>query len=449
MQGIPRRRSGDALTRRTFVRAAAASLAPLFLPSTVLGLGRRPPPSERIGVGIIGLKKMGATHVETLLAFPGVQIVGVCDVDSVQREKIRRRVDEYYAAERSDDRYAACASVNEYEALLARQDIDAVVVAAPDHWHERMTVAGCKAGKDVYCEKPLSLTVRAGRRMVDAARRYARIVQTGTQQRSTPEFRHAVELVRNGCIGELRSIHVGVGPPSWDEVLSPQEPPDGFDYDRWLGPAAWAPYHPTRVGSNFSNGWRRLRDYSGGKMTDWGAHHFDIAQWALGTDESGPVEIIPPPPRPGTRVPHIVDGPGVSRDEASFGLRYRYAGGAEIVKDHFDGILFVGSEGRIDVTRGRIVTTPGSLRTHRFGPNAVRVAYSDHHHADFFDAVRTRRRPIADVAIGHRSASVCHLGNIALWLGRAIRWDASAERVIDDEPASRLLDRPARRPYCD
>ena len=217
-----------------------------------------------------------------------MQILAICDVDSAARDEQQKIVNDFYAAQRRDGDYAGCEAYNEYERVLERPDIDAAVVATPDHWHAIISIAACRAGKDVYCEKPLSLTIGEAKEMVQAVRRYGRVLQTGSQQRSSAEFRRACELVRSGLIGDVREVHVEVGPVS-QHVCLPAEPvPPGLDYERWLGPAPWAPFNHTRIGSYYDDGWRRIRDYSGGKMTDWGAHHFDIVQWGLGMDESGP-----------------------------------------------------------------------------------------------------------------------------------------------------------------
>lgn len=438
-------------TRRQFLGTVAAATAPLFVRAATLGTARRAAPSERIGVAVIGLKKMGSGHIDTLLGFPDAQIVAVCDVDRNQREKTARKCDEYYARERGGDGYQAVAAYNEYESVLARPDVDAVVIATPDHWHAIIAIHACRAGKDVYSEKPLSLCVRDGRRMAEAARRYDRVFQTGTQQRSSPEFRHAVELVRNGYIGKLQSVHVECGGASWDQDWPTQDVPDGLDFERWLGPAPIVPFHAQRIGSNFWDGWRRFRDYSGGKMTDWGAHHYDIVQWALEADAGGPVEFIPPKNARAADLlafrPTNLNGPGADRNDPSWGLATRYANGVEVVKDHNNGILFVGSEGRVEVNRGFIATTPTSLKTLRLKPSDKRVIRSDNHHQNWFNAIRDRSRPICDVEVGHRSSSTCHLNNIALWTGRTIRWNPATEQIEGDEAASRLLDRVKRPPY--
>ncbi len=439
-------------TRRDLLKAALAA-APWFIPSAALGRGRFVAPSERITLGLIGLKKMGGAHLESLLRYPRVQIVAVCDVDARARETAQRKAAAYYSSERGDDRFESCAAYNEYERILERPDVDAVLIAVPDHWHAAIAIAACRAGKDVYCEKPLSLTIRQAQRMVAAARRYGTVFQTGTQQRSMANFRFACELVRNRRIGELKSVHVDCGPPSTVLELPEMPVPDGLDYDRWLGPAPWAPYHPLRVGSNYWDGWRRWRDYSGGKMTDWGAHHFDIVQWGLGADETGPVEILPPPhandwqrERRWFAGRHF-EGAGAWTGEPTHGLTYRYANGVEVIKDGGNGVRFVGSEGWVEVNRGYLKTEPASLARSSLGPNDLHLRVSDNHYDDWLDCIRSRGRPIADVAIAARSATVCHLGALACWLERPLRWDPQRWEFDADSEAARWLDRPQRAPY--
>lgn len=441
--------SSNRITRRRLLKTAGAlAAAPYIVPSTVFGQGSRLAPSERLNVAVIGLKKMGGGHVRYLLKSDQVQLVAVCDVRADLLEKTRQQVDQAYAEQKTDGTYKGCAAYNEYERVLERNDIDAVIIATPDHWHAIIAIAACKAGKDVYCEKPLSLTIREARAMVNAARANNTVFQTGSQQRSMAEFRKACELVRNGYIGELKSAHVQVGPASTDVQLAAEPIPEGFDYDRWLGPAPLAPYNELRVGSNYDNGWRRIRDYSGGKMTDWGAHHFDIVQWALDMDNSGPVEIIPPPAdREIKERGKIIDGPGAFPGEASWGLTYRYANGVKVVKDGLKGVEFVGTEGRIEVNRGRLLTEPKSLRKQELGPNEIHLPHSPGHHENWFECIRTRQKPIADVEIGARSATVCHLGCIALWEDRTIHWDPEKEAIIGDEKAAKWLDREKRKPY--
>jgi predicted dehydrogenase len=417
-------------TRRQFLKGAAAALAvPYFVPAAALGRGGRVAAGERIAIGIIGVGNMGMGHVATLLEHPDVQILAVADVKSWQRAKAAARVDEHYAAAGGGHSAGGCAAYNEYEEVLARDDIDAVLIAVPDHWHAIIAIAACRAGKDVYCEKPLSLTIREAREMVAAARRYNTVFQTGSQQRSSDNFRYACELVRSGRIGEVKAVQVGIGQPSGEAYLPSEPVPDGLDWERWLGPAPWQPYNAERCSGDYSGGWRLIRDYSGGMTTDWGAHHFDIAQWGLGMDGSGPVEIHPP------------DG----KDHET--LTFRYANGVRMSRGGANGVLFVGTEGRVEVNRGHLETWPESIGRSPIGPQDVHLYESPGHHANWINCIRSRRRPVCDVAIGASSATVCHLGNIACWLGRSLRWDPAKGEIVGDEAAARWLDRPKRAPW--
>ena len=417
-------------TRRDVLKAGVAAIAaPYFVPAAALGRGTRAAPSERLTLGIIGVGNMGSGHLGAFLGYDDVQIVAICDVRREKRDGACNRVEERYAEDRSSGTFTGCRVYNEFEKLLARDDIDAVVIAVPDHWHAIIAIAACRAGKAVYCEKPLALTIHEAREMVGAARRYATVFQTGSQQRSSENFRYACELVRNGRIGKLLTVNVGVGGPS-TEKLFPEEPiPDGFDWDRWLGPAPWHPYNAERCSGNYSGGFRLVRDYSGGMMTDWGAHHFDIAQWGMGMDESGPIEIAPPDEDTGTP------------------LTYTYENGVIMRHGGANGVLFTGTDGTVEVNRGYIQTVPEEIGKEAIGPNDLRLYRSPGHQQDWLECIRTRRRPICDVAIGRRSVTVCHLGNIAWWLGRTIRWDPRREEIIGDETASRWLERPTRAPW--
>ena len=409
--------------------AGVAVAAPYFVPAAALGRGGRAAPSERITLGFIGVGNMGGAHLGPFLGNRGVQVVAICDVDRGKREDAARRTEDAYAAERADGTFRGCETYNAFEELLSRDDIDAVLVAVPDHWHAMIAIAACRAGKDVYCEKPLSLTIREARAMVNAARRYGRVFQTGSQQRSTGDFRRACEIVRSGRIGKLQTVNVGIGQPSSEKYL-PEEPiPDGFDWDRWLGPAPWQPYNGERRSGSFGGGWRLIRDYSGGMTTDWGAHHFDIAQWGMSMDHSGPVEVFPP------------DG----KDHPM--LTYRYANGATMFRDGANGVLFTGTEGKVEVNRGHFKTWPDSIGQEPIGPNEVHLYESTDHGQDWLNCIRTRGRPICDVEIGCRSVTVCHLGNIACWLNRPIRWDPVREEILGDAEAARWLDRPKRAPW--
>jgi predicted dehydrogenase len=360
------------------------------------------------------------------------QVVAVCDVDSTRREAAKQRVEEEYA-KKAAAAYKGCAVYTDFRELIARKDIDAVCIATPDHWHAINVVMAAKAKKDIYCEKPLSLTIPEARMMVKAVRKNKRVLQTGSMQRSSAEFYKACMLVRNGRIGKIKQVIVDVGPASkWCDLPEEQMEP-GLNWDMWLGPAKKRAYNsilsPRGVHKNFPR-WRDYREYSGGGMTDWGAHHFDITQWALGMDESGPVEIIPP------------DNPA-----AKTGVRFLYANGVEVIHGKSGGVRFIGTDGEIFVNRGKFQITPESLGVEPIPENGVQLYKCKDHLQDFLDCVKSRKRPICDVEIGCRSASVCHLGNLAYWYHRKLRWDPAKERFIGDAEANKWLDHDRRAPW--
>lgn len=427
------------VTRRAFLHGAAAAVAaPYIVPASALGRDGWKPPSERITLGFIGIGNMGGGHLGDVLSNwrKELQIVAVCDVDGVKRENARKRVEEAYADARQAGTFKGCDEHHEFEQLLGRKDIDAVLCAVPDHWHAIVAIAACKAGKDIYSEKPLTLTIREAQALTAAVRRYNRVFQTGSQQRSEWNFRFACELVRNGRIGKLQTVHVNIGEPS-EERYYPEEPVrERFDWERWLGPAPWQPYNAERCSGNYSGGWRRVRDYSGGMTTDWGAHHFDIGQWGMGMDENGPVEILP------------LD------KEKNEPMTFIYANGVRMIRSNHaeghgnvNGVLFTGTNGRVEVNRGYLKTWPESLMNERFGPDEIHLYESPGHKQDWINCIRTRKRPICDVAIGASTVTVCHLGNIAYWLRRPIKWDPVKGEIIGDTEASRWLDRPRRAPW--
>ncbi len=420
--------------RRSFLRNSTAAGAAIglfhIIPSRAFGANERVV-TAHVGVGGQGKGNLGQFLKE---ADPAA----VCDVD--------------------DDHLAAAAKMiaakgrtpiteKDYRRLLDRKDIDAVVVSTPDHWHAQVTVDACRAGKDVYCEKPLTLTIAEGRAMVQAARDNQRIVQTGSQQRSDAKFRLGCQLVRGGAIGKIREVHVGIAgsnhPYSKAEPIPDSDPPSGLDYDRWLGPAPWRAYNRDRVHYNFRFFW----DYSGGQMTNWGAHHLDIAHWGLGMDASGPESVE------GTATFHPqgwIDVPIGCR------LTYQYADGVRLTigqgqKDIQMGTRFIGEKGEVFTNRGVLKVTPDELSEklsdESFTSTLPDLYRSTNHHRNFLDCVKSRQLPICDVEIGHRTATACHLGNIAMRLGRAIRWDASAEKMIGDDEAQAMTSREYRKPW--
>lgn len=415
-------------TRRQFMQAAAIAgvAAPAMISRSALGDDQQAAASERITLGFIGMGKMNLGHLSRFLGMSDVQVVAVCDVDTTRREHAQQRVNAHYGQE-------TCEAYVDFGELLARHDIDGVVIATPDHWHAIPVIEACRAGKDIYCEKPLSLTIHEAKAMLDAVRKYERVFQTGSQQRSSHEFWLACSLVRSGRIGDVRTVNVNVGSPSKWCDLPEEDMEPGLDWDRWLGPAPERPYNsvlsPRGVHDHFPD-WRSYREYSGGMMTDWGAHHFDIAQWALGMDQSGPVEIIPP------------DDPNAER-----GVRYIYANGVEVVHGPGGGVQFVGTNGEITVNRGKLESNPGEIIQEPLGERDVVLERSPGHQQDWIDCIRSRKRPLCDIEIGARSVTVCHLGNLAYWNRRRLQWDPARWEFIDDEEANTWRDRERRDPW--
>jgi len=416
------------VSRRSFLRASAvtagaAFAAPAIVPASVLGAN---PPSERITIGCIGVGNMGTSDLKAFKNNAGAQVVAVCEVDTQRLQAARQLagVDE-----------KSC--YGDFRELLARTDIDAVTVVTPDHWHVPICIAAVRAGKDVYCEKPLTLTILEGRQLAEEVKRYGRILQTGSQQRSADEFRKACELVRNGYIGEVQTVIAGLPgnnrtcEPTWE----PQPVPEGFDYDSWLGPAEWVPYHVQRCHYEF----RFLLDYSGGQVTNWGAHHLDIAQWGLDMDDSGPVEIVGRGEFPTT---------GLFTTATKVDFECTYANGVKLLcRTGGSGTRFEGTKGWVHVNRGSLKAEPASLLTQTIGANEIHLYESGNHHRDFLDCIRSRQQPICNAEIGHRSSTVCHLGNIAMLLKRPLKWDPAKEEFIGDDAANRTRWRPARAPW--
>lgn len=449
--------SNASLSRRRFLQTTAAAstvfAAPYLIPERAFGA------NERVNLGFIGCKNRGMQNAE------GFRVVGkdagklpvncaaVCDVDT------KVIADAVKAVEKTGHKPS---TFGDYRKLLERKDIDAVVASVPDHWHAVMTIDACGAGKDVYCEKPLSLFVAEGRTMVDVARKTNRIVQTGSQQRSDDRFRQACELAINGKLGKLHTLVVGLPKPNHATSAVPDsDPPAELNYDMWLGPAPLRPYNVNRVHYNFRFFW----DYSGGQMTNFGAHHLDIAQWGLGMDDSGPVSI---------------EGEGTFPKDKDLcevndtcKITYTYANGVKVIlvqpqrgnrprgeaaetrppqiedalKAPAAGVIFYGDNGSVLVDRQQILADKPELLKTPFGSGDKRLTVSKDHYQHFLDCIKSRQKPITDVEVGHRSATVCHLGNIAVRLGRKIQWDPVKERITGDDQAAAMLNRPYRAPY--
>ncbi len=423
-----RRRGSRPMNRRQFLKgsavAAGAAIAlPTIVTSSIFGAAA---PSERITIGCIGVGNMGSSDLKAFKGNPNAQVVAVCEVDAQRLAEARRLAG---LDERSCSR--------DFRELLARGDIDAVTVVTPDHWHVPICIAAVRAGKDVYCEKPLTLAILEGRQLVNEVKRHGRVLQTGSQQRSSDNFRKACELVRNGYIGDVKTVIVGLPgnnrtcEPTWQ----PQPVPEGFDYDFWLGPAEWAPYHKQRCHYEF----RFLLDYSGGQVTNWGAHHLDIAQWGLGMDSSGPVEIVGEGEFPQS---------GLFTTAIKVHFEATYANGTKLIcKTGGSNTRFEGTKGWVDVKRGGLKTEPESLATQVIGPQEIHLYDSKNHHQNFLDCVRSRQEPIAGAEVGHRTSTLCHLGNIAMLLKRPLRWDPAKEEFAGDDVANRMRWRPRRAPW--
>ena len=423
-------------TRRSFLKDTALGGAILGLsPRTHRSLFAAESPNERVRIGMIGVGNQGGP--KNNMKYFLKNIVALCDLDKT------------YLGEASDflQKQAGLSAVmtDDYRRLLDAKDIDAVVVTVPDQWHATMTIEACKAGKDVYCEKPLTLVIGEGKPMIDAARKYKRVVQTGTMQRSGAEFILAVDLVQKGIVGKVHSVNVTLPSPNWiDRAKSPvpnSAPPEGFDYNRWLGPAPERPYNKNHVHYLFRFFW----DYSGGQQTNFGAHHLDIAQWGLGMDESGPTSVE------GSAV-FNPDGWYETPDTTE--IRYTYANGVNMTcrqklgtKNPDQGTEFIGDKGSLFVYRGGIVANPPELLKGVEIPKIVNSQANTSHVNNFLDCVKSRKVPAADISIGHRSATVCHLGNIAVRTKKKIQWDPKTETIVGDPEASKWLTKEYRSPW--
>jgi predicted dehydrogenase len=425
----------SSLTRRHFLKSTAlagAALAfPTIIPSSVLGQNA---PSKRITMGLIGMGLMMGSHRGHMTGRNDVQVLAVCDVDRTRRENAKASIERAYSQKAPSGSYKGCDAYNEYESIIAREDIDAVVVVTPDHWHAPISIAAMRSGKDVYVQKPMTLTVVEGRIMSDVARQYGAILQVGSQQRSERAFRRASEIVRNGGIGKVHTIYAQLGEFPPPASLPEQPIPDGFDYDRWLGPSPWFPYNEMRVKGDYGGGWRRFWEYGSRKNGDWGAHHFDIIQWALGMDNSGPVDFIP------------------RGYEAVAYQTHIYADGTRVLRNHptknRQMIQFIGTHGEVLVSRGnRLETTPAALKDHPLRDGDIQLYESNNHEDNWIQCIKTRRQPICPAEIGHRTATICHLSGIAERLKRPLKWDPVKEEIIGDPAASRWLERPRRAPY--
>ncbi len=399
------------MTRRRFLGAASAAVAlPTFIPSSAFGA------NDRIVMGCIGMGKRGTGDMRSFLGFDDVHVAAVCDVVASKREKAKSHVDEKYGN-------TDCKAYNDFREIIARRDIDVVLIGTPDHWHVPISIMAMDAGKDVFCEKPETLTVREGRALVDAVDRLGRVFSGGSQ-RVWNDYNWFHRMVRGGAIGDVQEVWVHCGGPSKECYLPEQPVPEGLDWNLWLGPAPWAPFHSARLGFR---GWR---DYSGGGMTDWGAHCFGGAMFACGLEESGPVEVLPP------------DGKDVERLTVRFanGVRMYHNGGWD------KRLSFRGTDGDAplrDAKTGKAIgKRPEAPKIHIKNYGGSRGFFGD-----FIHCVKTRETPFRSAERAHRTCTVCHLANIAYWLKRRVRWNPETEQIIGDPQAARWLDRPRRAPW--
>jgi len=446
----PLRKEQEAMQRRQFIKRAAAVAAPLFVRPAALGFAGTVAPSNRVRMGLIGCGIHGAGwNLDQMFANPHQQVVAIADVDANHAAQAEQRVNEHYS--QSFGQSYQCDVYRDFRELINRRDIDAVSIVTPDHWHVLPALMALRTGKHVICEKPLSLTVAEGRLLADEARESGLVFQTASENRSIDTHIHLCELVHGGYIGELQHIKVLLergNAPRGNDDFTIQEPPDHLDYEMWQGQAPLAPYCPARV----HNTYRWNLNYSGGRLTDWGAHLIDLAQWASGNQHTGPVEVVGTgqfPPRD-----------AVWNTAGEFDLHYRYANGLTMhVWSEVPGIKFEGSEGWVMFRGWRKPLTasnpkilqveiPAEKRLHRPATIIPRAAETlGGEHLDFTDCILNGKRTYAPAEIGHRTVTVSHIGNLAMLLGRKLQWNPEEERFVDDEEANAMLSRKQREPW--
>jgi predicted dehydrogenase len=429
----------------------AAVAAPWILPASARGADGFTAPSNRITLASIGVGMMGSGHLHSFLDDADVQVLGICDIDRWRRERAKTEVEDRYAERRAAGKYQGCATYVDLRELLARKDLDAVVIAIGERWHPLATILAAEAGKDVYVEKPVTMTIAEGRAMVQAVRRHGCICQAGLQQRSSPEFQLTARFVREGGLGKLKSIYtLGNGASSYVDL--PAEPtPESLDWDLWCGPSPWRPFNHRLhyVGQPINVvPWKFHRDYGMGSLGSSGVHAFDIALWALGLEHSGPSEIIPVESKlarsltfkfPGDVSLYVVDG---RLDPKKHDIP---PGWDPITSIHAFGGLYVGERGWVHVGRRRqIACHPGDLLQNHLGSLSQGV---EGHHRNWLNSIRTRRLPAADIATSCQASIISVLGCIARWTGRPLKWDPLAEQFLGDDEANRLRSRALRDPW--
>ncbi len=434
--------------RRDFLKTTSSlgliASMPTIVPNYVLSAEEAP--SEKLVVGMIGLGWRGMQLMPSAMRNKNIKIAAICDLDLPFLMNGLKVLDDLYVVDREwiEGRGSGMKRPSlpkqavdpylDYRHLIERKDLDAVIIAVPDHWHAKAYIDALNAGKDVYGEKPLSLTINEGRKMVRATRANNRIFQTGSQQRSSKEFRTACEYVRNGRLGKINHVHIGIGGAPQTEGVPNEAVPPGLNWEMWQGQTQLVPFNPLRCHVTF----RWFFEYSGGMVTDWGAHHCDICQWGLGMDGTGP---------------RFIEGkaetkPGYYNTFTSFDFKFTYANGITATlqnKNH--GVTFYGEKGEIYCNRGKLSSNPESILEEPLTANDIRLYTSDNHMQNWVDCVKSRELPITDVEIGHRSITMCHIANICGHLGRKLEWDPEKEMFVNDPEANTFLDRPKREPY--
>ena len=429
--------------RRSFLKSTLSATAPLILPSSVWGAKTKP--NDRIVMGFIGMGKQNAGLLNNFMS-QGIQAVAVCDVDTNRRKNAEKIVNQKY---KNKD----CKSFVDFREITEDKKIDAVCIATPDHWHSVITISALKNNKDVYCEKPLTHNIHESVEVIKAVKKYNRILQTGSMQRSSSEFRIACELVQNGVIGKVRNVDISVGDPGRPCDLKEESPEPGLDWDLWCGPAPLRGYSsvlsPRGIHNHFP-AWRNYMEYGGGMVTDWGAHHIDIAQWGLGTDDSGPVEARPPE--------------DWKKWKSNRGAQLVYSNGTTITHRNGFGVHFQGTDGEVKVNRGRFVFNLKGKEISKFEKRGdgslgsalqtaeksflkdskIKLYKSNHHIRDFLSSIESRKKPITNEIVGGRSAICCHLMNQSYYNGEIIKWNPKTNELSDNSGNPEWLTRSYR-----
>ena len=413
-------------SRRKFVKQSfRAAVAFTIVPRFVLGRGYLAP-SDKITLGFIGTGKQSKSLVKSFKDI--AQTIAGSDVDKQKLASFQKITEGYYAEASQKHTYKGFTGYADFGEMLQRKDIDAIVIATPDHWHAVNAVMAANAGKHVYCEKPMAHSVAEGRAMVDAMHKNKVVLQVGSMQRSWDKFRTAVDLVRNGYIGKVKEVLVNVGDPAVAFDLPGMPLPDYLNWEGWVGPAPMRPYHTELsppVEKDVYPNWRNYKEYGGGILSDWGAHMFDIAQWGLDMDRTGPVKFTPPADANAKRGLVMVYANGIVMKHEDFGRNW--------------GVRFVGEKGNLDVSRDFLDSNPANIATATLTANDQRVYNSTNHYQDFLDSIKSGKPPICDVETGHRTSSLCSLANIAYWMKRPLEWDPKKEQFKNDAEANALL----------